>query len=60
MRDCDEQMESLFDELCKNMEDILAVGHLGLVTCLAETCQRLRLKQDELIVVRNFPQTILG
>ena len=46
------QMEKLSDEISKHLEDILAVGHFSLVTCLAGTCQRLRFKQDDFIMVR--------
>ena len=45
------QMEKLFDELFEHLEDILAVGYFSLVTCLAEACRRLRLKQDDFIMV---------
>ena len=45
------QMEKLFDELFEHLEDVLAVGYFSLVTCLAEACRRLRLKQDDFIMV---------
>ena len=46
------QMEKLFDELFEHLEDVLAVGYFSLVTCLAEACRRLHLKQDDFIMVR--------
>ena len=45
------QMEKLSDELSEHLEDVLAVGYFSLVTCLAEACRRLRLKQDDFIMV---------
>nr|KAG5704498.1 hypothetical protein BaRGS_003809 [Batillaria attramentaria] len=44
-------MEEVFDELSKVVEDILAVGHLGLITSLADACRRLHLKQEEFVTV---------
>lgn len=40
---------TLFDELSPAMEDILAKGHMGLITSLAETCKKLSCRQAELV-----------
>ncbi|KAL8613890.1 hypothetical protein ACOMHN_032880 [Nucella lapillus] len=43
-------MEKLCEELSRHLEDLLAVGYFGLVTCLAAGCRRLRVRQDEFIM----------
>ncbi|XP_072283574.1 nucleolar protein 9 isoform X2 [Pyxicephalus adspersus] len=40
---------TLFDELSPAMEDILAKGHMGLITSLAESCKKLSCRQAELV-----------
>ncbi|KAM5129837.1 nucleolar protein 9 [Mantella aurantiaca] len=40
---------TLFDELSPSIEDIMAKGHLGLITSLAEACKRLTCRQTELV-----------
>ncbi|KAM8920911.1 nucleolar protein 9 [Pelodytes ibericus] len=40
---------TLFDELCGGLEDILAKGHMGIITTLAEACKRLNRCQQELL-----------
>ncbi|KAG8540776.1 hypothetical protein GDO81_018583 [Engystomops pustulosus] len=39
----------LFEELSPTLEDILAKGHMGVITTLAEACKRLESHQTELI-----------
>ena len=45
------QMEKVFEELSKNLEDVFAVGYFGLVISLAEGCRRLQVKEDEFVMV---------
>uniref|UniRef100_A0A8C5MJ80 NOP9 nucleolar protein n=1 Tax=Leptobrachium leishanense TaxID=445787 RepID=A0A8C5MJ80_9ANUR len=40
---------SVFDELCEGLENILAKGHMGIITTLAEGCKRLKRRQSELL-----------
>ncbi|XP_063803028.1 nucleolar protein 9 [Pseudophryne corroboree] len=40
---------TLFDELSPAIEDVLAKGHMGIITTLAETCKRLQSYQAELV-----------
>ncbi|XP_075700852.1 nucleolar protein 9 [Rhinoderma darwinii] len=40
---------ALFEELSPAMEDVLAKGHMGIITTLAEACKRLESHQTELV-----------
>ncbi|XP_053330614.1 nucleolar protein 9 [Spea bombifrons] len=39
----------LFEELCGCLEDVLAKGHMGIITTLAEACKRLNRCQPEFL-----------
>ncbi|KAM4690068.1 nucleolar protein 9 [Rhinophrynus dorsalis] len=39
----------VFEELLPGLEDVLAKGHMGIITTLAETCKRLKCCQTELL-----------
>ena len=41
------QFEKLFDELNPHLEDILAANHLGVAVAMAESCQKLGVKQGK-------------
>ena len=49
------QFEKLFDELSPHLEDILAANHLGVAVALAESCQKLGVKQGKF---KNVSQRI--
>ncbi|XP_073495501.1 nucleolar protein 9 isoform X2 [Phyllobates terribilis] len=40
---------ALFEELSPGIEDVLAKGHMGIITTLAEACKRLESHQTELV-----------
>ncbi|KAG8449978.1 hypothetical protein GDO86_016602, partial [Hymenochirus boettgeri] len=40
---------TVFDELSPALEDILAKGHMGIITGLAEACKRLKIRQSALL-----------
>ncbi|XP_077115398.1 nucleolar protein 9 [Ranitomeya variabilis] len=42
---------ALFEELSPGIEDVLAKGHMGIITTLAEGCKRLESHQAELVTL---------
>lgn len=48
------QFKALFKELSHHVEDILAIHHLGVISKVAETCQRLACCQDKFVKVNMY------
>lgn len=55
-----EDFENIFQELQEHIEDLLKIGHTGVISSLASACLRLQTKQAQLIVALQSALHISG